>query len=137
MHTQRVDYCQARLAQLLNKNIQTKKLRLSALSSTLLGLNPNHIINDYQKRFSAVQHRLFTLIQQQLHNYKIRFVQCSKGLETLSPLATLARGYSLTQLSTDGSIIKSTRQVNLGDKLNIQLSDGSLQACLEGINEDT
>jgi exodeoxyribonuclease VII large subunit len=48
-------------------------------------------------------------------------------LDSLSPLAVLNRGYSITQ-NKDGSIIRDIAQVVKGDKLKIKLANGKLDA---------
>lgn len=46
-------------------------------------------------------------------------------LDSLSPLAVLTRGYSITQ-TADGGIVRSAEDVRAGDKLNITLERGKL-----------
>lgn len=53
-------------------------------------------------------------------------VQMAK-LDTLSPLAVLTRGYSITQ-TEDGCILREPGQVKKGDRLKIQLERGKLDA---------
>lgn len=51
----------------------------------------------------------------------------AQRLNALSPLATLQRGYSISR-KTDGEVLSSTEQVSIGDRVEIQLTDGHL-AC--------
>lgn len=48
-------------------------------------------------------------------------------LEKLSPLSTLKRGYSLVT-TLDDELIKSVKEVQVGDEIMITVSDGSLKA---------
>lgn len=48
-------------------------------------------------------------------------------LDALSPLSVLGRGFSLTQ-KADGTIIRSSDDVSKGDRLNIRLASGKLEA---------
>ena len=48
-------------------------------------------------------------------------------LHSLSPLAVLGRGYSLTRLPS-GEIVRSVRQVGVGHEVDVLLSEGTL-AC--------
>lgn len=48
-------------------------------------------------------------------------------LEKLSPLSTLKRGYSLVT-TLDDKLIKSVKEVQVGDEIMITVSDGSLKA---------
>ena len=48
-------------------------------------------------------------------------------LDALSPLAVLTRGYSITQ-TVEGKVLRDPALVKPGDKLNIQLERGKLNA---------
>jgi exodeoxyribonuclease VII large subunit len=133
-HAQRLDECRLRLLQAPDHFIQSHRLTLSELNAKLLSDSPNKKI---QQRVESLQYQLSSNIQKSLQSARIRFTNCNKGLETLSPLATLSRGYSISKRQADNSIVNSTRQVVVGDTLSIQLIDGSLQAKLEGICENT
>lgn len=75
------------------------------------------------------------IIVQQLTNQKL-FLNTRAGLlNALNPTAILGRGYSLTRDSQTGRIIRSVREVKLGQDLNIQLKDGQLATNVTGINK--
>ncbi|PHS73394.1 MAG: exodeoxyribonuclease VII large subunit [Cycloclasticus sp.] len=135
MHAQRLDDCQARLLQGPNVAMQNAKLRLSDLKSQLMSQHPQRLIDGYQHRLSRLKHQLPAPIQRTLQQEKLRFAQSHTGLEALSPLATLSRGYSITKREADGMIIKSTNNVRLNDKLVIQLADGTIQTNVDSIHE--
>ena len=43
----------------------------------------------------------------------------------MSPLKVLGRGYAMAQ-SEDGTVLRSVQQVNVGDKVSVQLAEGTL-----------
>ncbi len=49
-------------------------------------------------------------------------------LQALDPAATLRRGYSVVQRADTGEVVRSTKQVDPGDGLNITVSDGQIPA---------
>ncbi len=49
-------------------------------------------------------------------------------LQALDPAATLQRGYSVVQRADTGEVVRSTKQVDPGDGLNITVSDGQIPA---------
>ena len=65
---------------------------------------------------STAQHTLHTLAQR---------------LNTLSPLGTLKRGYSISR-NVDGDALTATEQVAVGEQISVQLSQGALTCKVEG-----
>ena len=65
---------------------------------------------------STAQHTLHTLAQR---------------LNTLSPLGTLKRGYSISR-NADGEALTATEQVAVGEQISVQLSQGALTCKVEG-----
>jgi len=136
IHAQRLDDYQLRLLLTPKQILQQYQLRFAELKSRLLKSNPIQHIYTLQQRLAFIQQRVPMLIEHQLQRARIRFTDCNRGLETLSPLATLSRGYSISKRDNDGTIVKSIQDLTLGDKINIQLIDGTLQTCVEAINEN-
>lgn len=137
MHEQRLDDYRARLLQTPKHLIQQHKLTLSELSTRLFDNNPTRELERIKSRLISNQQRLLAPLQQKLHRSRLRFAECSKGLEALSPLATLSRGYSISKRDDDGSIIKSIKQVTTGDNILVQVSDGTLNTRVKSIHEDS
>jgi exodeoxyribonuclease VII large subunit len=54
---------------------------------------------------------------------------------SLSPLATLQRGYAVVQ-GADGSVVASTSEVTSGDALRIRVADGRVLATATGVEPD-
>lgn len=134
-HAQRLDDCNARLIQTPSLFLPKQHLRVAQLRSALININPNHKIHHQQQRLSSQQQHLTDTMSHQLQQARLRFTNCNKGLETLSPLATLSRGYSISK-HVDGRVITSVKQVSVTDKINIQLHDGQLETRLESTHEN-
>lgn len=56
----------------------------------------------------------------------------SATLQALSPLAVLSRGYSIAR-DGEGRVVKAAKQVEAGDPLSVQVSDGVVECKVEGI----
>ncbi len=65
-----------------------------------------------------------------------RLMSSIKGLEALSPLAVLSRGYSLSMRQADGVVIKDTLKISPGDKIKTILSRGGFISRVEEIIKD-
>ena len=55
-----------------------------------------------------------------------KYINILSKLETLSPLKTLQRGYSITK--KDNKVITSTKNVKKGDNIKIEFNDGDVDA---------
>jgi len=53
-------------------------------------------------------------------------------LQTLSPLATLARGYAIVRSGAEA--VRDVATVSAGDPLDVQLAAGSLRARVEEVS---
>ncbi len=56
-------------------------------------------------------------MERKIHHYAQRFAVVSSRLEVVSPLTTLARGYSVTCFSY-GSMLEKIEHVQIGDELS-------------------
>jgi exodeoxyribonuclease VII large subunit len=59
----------------------------------------------------------------------------SKGLNHLSPLKTLARGYSITS-NENNELLKSTKNIMINDNITTKLSDGVIHSKIHKIENN-
>lgn len=130
---------QAKLAKQLNRlltgrhalfeNIQQYLLRQSyrhnLLDKRLVAISPQHKIIYYEQRLEQKQQQLFNLMQKKMTDAKHQFVLKTSQLNSVSPLATLDRGYSVTT-DQQQKVIRSVEQVSIGDCISTQLKTGRL-----------
>ena len=64
---------------------------------------------------------------------KTKMVELITKLDSLSPLKTLKRGYSI--LEKDNKIVKSVKSLNINDEISIRLIDGNAKAKVIDIKE--
>ena len=57
---------------------------------------------------------------------KNKYINILSKLETLSPLKTLQREYSITK--KDNKVITSIKNINKGDNIKIEFNDGNIDA---------
>ena len=94
--------------------------------------NPQPRIYRAQTRIQQLEYRLAENVRARLSATRERFGNAVTHLEAVSPLSTLARGYSVTT-ATDGKVLKQTRQVKAGDVLTTRLSDGWVESEVKGV----
>ncbi|MBQ0725128.1 MAG: exodeoxyribonuclease VII large subunit [Cycloclasticus sp.] len=137
LHSQRLDESQMRLLNSVNRQLQSYRSLVTQLNASLLSNTPKRSIQQLQHRLDNLAHRLPQQIQQSLQFARLRFASYNKALDALSPLATLSRGYSITKQHGSGAIINKVNQLVIGDKFDVQLSDGTLLATLDKIHDNT
>ncbi|MBD5703907.1 exodeoxyribonuclease VII large subunit, partial [Citrobacter freundii] len=85
--------------------------------------NPQPRIHRVQTRIQQLEYRLAENIRARLSEQRERFGNAVTHLEAVSPLATLARGYSVST-AQNGEVLKKVKQVKAGDLLTTRLEDG-------------
>jgi exodeoxyribonuclease VII large subunit len=90
-------------------------------------------------RLQQQRHRLALLLQRQqiavdkgLEQRAGRLRELVRTLASVSPLATLARGYAIVQRPDSGAVIKRANDVSIGDQVDARLSEGRLRLRVEG-----
>ncbi|CCP05597.1 exodeoxyribonuclease VII large subunit [Erwinia amylovora MR1] len=118
---------QRRLGDALQQHLRQATRRQQHLGQRLNAFRPELRIERASQQLQQWQYRLRQAMQQQLGANKQRFGQLAARLEGVSPLATLARGFSVTS-TADGQVIKKTRQLHQGDTLKTRLDDGWVES---------
>ncbi|MEG0100847.1 MAG: exodeoxyribonuclease VII large subunit [Citrobacter sp.] len=94
--------------------------------------NPQPRIYRAQTRIQQLEYRLAENVRARLSTTRQRFGNAVTHLEAVSPLSTLARGYSVTSV-TGGKVLKQTKQVKAGDMLTTRLADGWVESEVKGV----
>jgi len=84
------------------------------------------VAND-RHRLENLQSRLITSLTRRCDHARYGLRTAVGRLDSLSPLAVLGRGYSLTRTPT-GEVVHSPAQVQVGDGIRVLLHRGSLDA---------
>ena len=110
----------------LKKKIEVIRLRFDKIIASQVFKDPYKKINEYSQLLDKYIKSLETSAKNSYNKAKIVFTEKVARLDTLSPLKTLSRGYSITQ--KDGKIVKSKNDLNKDDKIEIRFADGEKQA---------
>lgn len=123
---QKINSYQNRLRLSLVKKVEIMKLRYEKCMSSRVFKEPLRNINDNYLKVDTYIKKLENIIKTKQKEEKTKYVELVAKLDTLSPLKTLTRGYSLVE--KNNNIIKSAKDVNTGDKIDLKFSDGTKQA---------
>ena len=123
---QKINLYQNRLRLSLVKKVEIMKLRYEKCMSSRVFKEPLRNINDNYLKVDTYIKKLENIIKTKQKEEKTKYVELVAKLDTLSPLKTLTRGYSLVE--KNNNIIKSAKDVNTGDKIDLKFLDGTKQA---------
>jgi exodeoxyribonuclease VII large subunit len=77
------------------------------------------------------QARLVTAMKHRLELADSRLRQLMQSLHTLSPLATLERGYAIVQRPDTGAVVTDAGKVRPGERVRARLARGRLDCLVE------
>jgi exodeoxyribonuclease VII large subunit len=131
----RLDDLTARLALGVRGSRRQAAHLLSLARNALRSLNPVARIANGTALLSQLRGRLASAAANRVKASRHRFDAAVGRLDSLSPLAVLGRGYSLTRLLPSGAIVRSAAQTRPGDAIEILLHQGVLDARVERLKE--
>ena len=123
---------QQRMNLAIDSQIKRTNKRQVRLLQRLNQQNPQPRIHRVQSRIQHLEHRLAEHVHSRLSAMRERFGNAVTHLEAVSPLSTLACGYSVTTV-TDGKVLKKVKQVKTGDVMTTRLEDGWVKSEVKGI----
>jgi exodeoxyribonuclease VII large subunit len=100
--------------------------RLTQIAGRRCFRAPLDRIRETERRLDESSDRLGRSARLRLEESRRRLTAETARLESLSPLNVLARGYSLTLRQRDGGVVRSTTQVQPGDRLRTRVADGEI-----------
>lgn len=119
----------------LKKKIELMKLSYEKCMARPAYKNPTQKINE---QFMVIDMRVKSLknyINLKLKEEKTKFVKEVARLDSMSPLKTLARGYSIITKednnACNGKIVRSVKDLERNEKINIKLVDGEKKAIIQ------
>ena len=117
---------QKRLAGSLRGQCIHARRRLDALAVRRVLARPLDRLGDLSRRLDELQVCLSRAMRRRVTKAEERLKGTAACLESLSPLAVLSRGYSITQRADDGQIVRAVGDVQTGDLISTRLHQGNL-----------
>ena len=125
---QKINNYQNRYRLALKKKIELMKLRYEKCMKSRVFTDPMRKIRDMDVTLDSYVQRLENKIKIMQKDNKASYIELVTKLDTLSPLKTLTRGYSLTE--KDNKIVKSVNELNKNDKVKLKFHDGEKDAII-------
>lgn len=123
-----------RIKKIMSKRLDEEKRRVLALSNSRVLRAPSDIVKYRSIKLDMLTSSLKNAYVRDISLHKSKLSALSAGLDMLSPLKVLSRGYSAA-LKND-KIIVSKNDVVSGDKIELILSDGRIGCTVDDILEE-
>ena len=124
----RLQELQGRLAHAMRVRLRHDKSRLTAAAATLREYNPDQRLRLTLDQLRHLGQRLDAAAHARLLALSNRLGLAMRALDTVSPLATLKRGYAIVSDAASGAVINHVAEVKTGQTIQARLADGSLLA---------
>ncbi|GAC11374.1 exodeoxyribonuclease VII large subunit [Paraglaciecola chathamensis] len=128
-HMQRVDNQLTAITHNMSTRLMRAKQSSINLSSKLSQFSPKALLKEKQQTHSMLSQRLTQAWQRGLEQRQLTLANASHLLDTVSPLSTLARGYSIT--FKDDKVVKSQKALIEGDVITNRFADGEVKSTVK------
>ena len=124
---QSLDSMTGAMAAGLNRQVRAAQQHLDVLSKSPALRSPDSYLQQREQSLELLKNRLVSAQNQNLTRKNQQYIAAVSKLDAMSPLKVLSRGYAMTQ-NGQGEVVRSVKQVELGERITVSLSDGKLSA---------
>lgn len=123
-----------RRSQAMKKKLAELSSRLADLESRRVMQSPAAYLDTKKLELDRASDRLVSAFQSITAQRRREYVRLAASLDAMSPLKVLSRGYAIAQ-TEDGAVLKSVNQAAKGEKITVEIGDGSLGCRIENVEE--
>jgi exodeoxyribonuclease VII large subunit len=134
--SQHLDRLESQLKRAWRARAQRGDNRLALLERRLQAQSPSQRLLNVEQQLLDRSKRLTRAIRALVTKKSSRLGQLTRSLDTVSPLATLARGYSISY-DAAGALLRSSDQAALGAKMRTKIADGLIVSTIDTIEKET
>ncbi|ROV57559.1 exodeoxyribonuclease VII large subunit [Vibrio ponticus] len=125
--SQQLDDLDARLQRAMQRSIAQHQQKIDRQLHRIQLHSPTKRLSMQQATLARLEQKLLDAMDRKLLKSRHQLALAAEKLDTVSPLATLKRGYSITQ-TEQGDVVHSAQDVKTGDTLITRLADGELRS---------
>lgn len=119
-----------RMTSAVQRLFSIASMKVNSYAARSLFQDPMHILDADARALDEYAVRFVPLMPKRIERERQRLAVAAAHLNDLSPLAVVARGYSITRMA-QGRLVSSIGQVKHGDNLEVVVSDGVIQCRVE------
>jgi exodeoxyribonuclease VII large subunit len=119
-----------------SRRLTLAQSRLDALATQRPFRRPFDLVHDRSRRLDELSLRAAGAIRTLLHQRQREFARLAGGLQSLSPLAVLERGYTITEDARTGRVVRAIDQLRVGQSIVTRLNKGSATSTVDAIETE-
>jgi len=128
--TMRLDHASLKLFTVMEKRIGTANQQYKEISSRLHNCSPVNKVRIQKQRFDYARKKFLFIVMKSLNDKTISLEKQAALLDVVSPLSTMARGYSIASKidpqTGKTTLLTDSTQVKKMDKIQIRLHTGNV-----------
>jgi exodeoxyribonuclease VII large subunit len=121
----KIDELNIRLTHSINNRVSLKRSEVNSAERIVLSSPPSNTIRSKRQRLTLLTNNISGHFSALKNNKSASLQTCMARLNSLSPLHTLERGFSITRLLPSLNTVKDSSILKQGDSVNIRFSKGS------------
>ena len=133
-YLQNVDQLESRLINEIEKDVQKNRQSVELLSQRLKSYPMLSQMKEKEQTITYLTQKLQNDMAAFIKDKHYKVTQSIQGLDHLSPLKILSRGYAV--IEKDETVVKTTDSLKVGDKLHVRLADGRVETVVENITKN-
>ena len=119
-----------RMERAVTQRLETSRKHLERLSTSRVLRDMKAPLDERRMILDHLQRRMLREISVKLNEERAGLARLRAGLDAMSPLNVLNRGYAITTCAKQ--VISSVEQVEVGDTVSVRVSDGALSCQVVG-----
>jgi exodeoxyribonuclease VII large subunit len=124
---------QQRLRHAAHRRVLWLRARWEGLALQRPFRRPFDLIHDRSRRLDDLELQMTTSVQRILRDRQNQLAMVTGKIKSLSPLAVLARGYTITQIAPSGDVVRSSSQLRVGQSIVTRFAAGAAVSSVESI----
>ncbi len=126
-YRQQFDLLSLKLQQSQQQFLTNKQSALQRLTQSITSFNPKQRLTEERTKITQLNQNLVKYTSQLLNEKKQQFRHNSELLDSVSPLATLSRGYAIIE-NAEHRIIRNINDINKGEVITAKIKNGDFKA---------
>lgn len=132
-----LDSARQRLAAALRARATEARSRLTVIAEHRVFRRPFERVHDLSRGLDELEVRAARALRYIVSRWRDHVGGLAGRLESLSPVAVLNRGYSVTQKADNGEVITDAGMLSVGDAINSRLARGQVVSRVEQVVDDS